>query len=445
MINIVVIGAGSVGYNVAKTLEKENVDVMVIDIDAEKIRNISDNLDVGVVQGDGTSLSVLRKAEIEKADIVVVATNDDRVNMIATLMVDRLFHVRNKIVRLRDPQYYENSVLMGSSGINATYVINPEKVTAREITNLVRIPIATNVMEFEQGKVKIIGLKIKDKNPYVFKLLKEVDIHFLVVGLYRENELIIPSGDCKFIPGDIALFIAREEDIIPLSREMHEEYFPIKSVVIMGGGHIGKLVAKQLEKSGYNITVIERNKKNCESLSKELKKSSIVQGDASDIELLKEENVFSSDCVMALTNDQEFNILVSLLSKRMGVKRTITLINMSEYFSLAIKLGLDAIVAPKLSTSSAILRFVRHEQTVSVVSIFESAVEAIENVVRSGSYVANKLIKDIKFPRGCLVGGIIRKDEVIIPKGEDMIMPEDKLIVFTLHENLKKLKEFFDA
>jgi len=443
MINIVVIGAGSVGYNVAKTLEKENVDVMVIDIDAEKIRNISDNLDVGVVQGDGTSLSVLRKAEIEKADIVVVATNDDRVNMIATLMVDRLFHVRNKIVRLRDPQYYENSVLMGSSGINATYVINPEKVTAREITNLVRIPIATNVMEFEQGKVKIIGLKIKDKNPYVFKPLKEVDIHFLVVGLYRENELIIPSGSCKFIPGDIALFIAREEDIIPLSREMHEQYFPIKSVVIMGGGHIGKLVAKELEKSGYSITVIERNKKNCEFLSKELKKSSVVQGDASDIELLKEENVFSSDCVMALTNDQEFNILVSLLCKRMGVKRTITLINMSEYFSLAIKLGLDAIVAPKLSTSSAILRFVRHEQTVSVVSIFESAVEAIENVVRSGSYVANKLIKDIKFPRGCLVGGIIRKSEVIIPKGEDMIMPEDKLIVFTLHENLKKLKEFF--
>ena len=443
MIKIVVIGAGSVGYNVAKTLEKENVDVMVIDIDAEKIRNISDNLDVGVVQGDGTSLSVLRKAEIEKADIVVVATNDDRVNMIATLMIDRLFHVRNKIVRLRDPQYYENTVLMGSSGINATYVINPEKVTAREITNLVRIPIATNVMEFEQGKVKIIGLKIKDKNPYVFKPLKEVDIHFLVVGLYRENELIIPSGDCKFIPGDIALFIAREEDIIPLSREMHEEYFPIKSVVIMGGGHIGKLVAKELEKSGYSITVIERNKKNCEFLSKELKKSSIVQGDASDIELLKEENVFSSDCVMALTNDQEFNILVSLLSKRMGVKRTITLINMSEYFSLAIKLGLDAIVAPKLSTSSAILRFVRHEQTVSVVSIFGSAVEAIENVVRSQSYVANKLIKDIKFPRGCLVGGIIRKDEVIIPKGEDMIMPEDKLIVFTLHENLKKLKEFF--
>ncbi len=441
--NIVVIGAGSVGYNVARTLEKEGVDVTVIDIDAEKIRNISDNLDVGVVEGDGTSPSVLKKAEVEKADIVVIATNDDRVNMIATLMVDRLFHVRNKIVRLRDPQYYENSVLMGPSGINATCVINPEKVVAREIVNLVRIPVAANVMEFEQGKVKIIGLKIKDKNPHVFRPLKELNIPFLVVGLYRENELIIPDGSCRFIPGDIALFIVREGDIVPLSHEMNEGYFPIKSVVIIGGGHIGRLVAKELEKNGYSVTVIERNKKNCEILSKELKKSSVVQGDASDIELLKEEDVFSSDCVMALTNDQEFNILISLLSKRMGVKRTITLINIAEYFSLAIKLGLDAIVSPKLSTSSAILRFVRYEQTVSVVSIFESAVEAIENVVVSESYVANKLIKDIKFPRGCLVGGIVREDEVIIPKGEDMIMPGDRLIVFTLHENLKKLKEFF--
>ena len=443
MINVVVIGAGSVGYNVAKTLEKENVDVVVVDIDAEKIRNLSDNLDVGVVQGDGTLPSVLQKTDMGKADIVVVATDDDRVNMITTLMADRLFHVRNKIVRLRDPQYYENSVLMGSSGINATYVINPEKITAKEIADLVYIPAATNIMECERGKVKIIGLRIKDKNPYAFKPLKEIDIPFLIVGLYHENELIIPGGDNKLIPGDIALFIAREEDISPLFQEMQEEYSPIKSIVIMGGGHIGKLVAKELEENGYSITVIERNKKNCELLSKELKKSSIVQGDASDIELLKEEDVFSSDCVITLTNDQEFNILISLLSKRMGVKRTITLINMSEYFSLAVKLGLDAIVSPKLSASSAILRFVRYEQTISVISIFESAVEAIENVVVSGSYVANKLIKDIKFPRGCLVGGIIRKDKVIIPKGEDMIMPGDKLIVFTLHENLKKLKEFF--
>ncbi len=439
---VIIVGAGEVGFEIAKFLSAENIDVVVIDQSKDKLRRVSEKLDVSVIEGEGGAPSVLKTAGAEIADILLAVTNIDETNMIACLIANVMFQIPRNVARIRNLEYIGNDLLLQRIGINPA--ISPEVEAGKAVIRLLEAPFAVDVEDFEDGKVKVIGFRISSDSKFIGNELKNLELtepKVLVGAIQRGDEIIIPTGSDTLKKDDIIFLPLKAEDIESVCQNIGCVTQQVKSVMIVGGGRIGYYVAKTMEARNLNIKVIEKDAERCKFLLNSLRKSVVLLGDGSDQKLLEEENIQDMDIFAAISNNEELNIMASLLAKSRGVKKVITIVNRTDYLPLAYNLGIETVLSPRLITAGTILKYVRGGNILSLTTMAEGKAELMEAEVKDGSILIGKTLHEVELPKKTLIGAIIRDDDVIIPSGSDKILEKDKVIIFTLRESIKKVEK----
>ena len=439
---IIVVGAGEVGFQLTKFLVAEDIDVVVIDTDKKKLKRIAEKLDVAVIEGEGGSPSVLKEAGADEADILLAVTNMDESNMISCLVAKAMFQIPRNVARIRNLEYFSNDVLLQSLGINPA--ISPEIEAAKAVMRLVEVPFAADVEDFEDGKVRVIGFRIPSDSKLIGQVFRKIDLKepkVLIGAIQREDNIIIPSGNDTLKKDDIIYLPVRREDVGRVCNNIGGVATPVKSIMMLGGGRIGLYVAKTMEERNLNVKIIEKDIERCKFLVKSLNKSVILHGDGSDQKLLEEENIGDMDVFAAISNNEELNIMASLLAKSLGVRKVITIVNRTDYLPLANNLGIEAVLSPRIITAGSILRYIRSGNILSLTTIAEGKAEIMEAEVDSQSVLIGKTLQEVELPKKTLIGAIIRSDNVIIPSGNDRIATGDKLIIFTLQESVKQVEK----
>jgi len=441
---VIIVGAGEVGYQVTKFLSAEGVDVVVVERDPAKLSRIEE-LDVATIAADGLSPTALKEAGADNADMLLAVTDSDETNMIACMLAKAMHKIPRKIARIRNPEYYRNEKLLSSENLDINPAISPELEVATAINRLIEAPFATDVDDFEDGLIKIIGYRITDTSPLAKKALKNIrgmtpEKSFLIAIIERDGKVIIPSGEDKILPDDIIYMPVRKWEVGDAIKFLGASAKPAKKIMIVGGGRIGYYVASEME-AHADVKIIERDLERCKFLSKVLKKTVILNGDGSDEGLLQEENIADMDMFITVSNNEELNIMSSLLAKRLGARKTITLVNRTDYLSLAGGLGLQTVLSPRIITASSILKYVRRGDILSLRAVAEDRAEVIEARIQGTSSLTGRKLMEAKLPKYSLVGAIIRDEKIIIPTGIDTIEEGDKVIFFTLRESIKQVEK----
>ena len=443
---VVIVGAGEVGFHIASRLSHEDKDVVVIDKDSDALRRISDNIDVQVILGSGSSPALLENAGIKKAEILLAVTNSDETNLVACLVANIISPYTKKLARIRNADFDKYHAIFRDHAPHIDTLINPEIEVVKTIDRLMNMPGAVDVGKFANGRVKFIGINLDKEARLAGSRLDEIPALLgkqgpLIAAVIRDEELIIPSGDDRLMPGDLVYFISEEDKILDTLRIFDKYAEPVKRVLIVGGGRIGSRLAVLLDDKHVYTKIIEKNPDRCAKLAEKLNKVVVLHGDGSDQGLLKEENVQETDFVITLTNDEEINILASLLAKRMGARKTITKISKFSYFSLMSMVGIEQVVSPRLSAINTILQHIRRGKVLSSISIKGEQAEFMEAVALETSEIVGKPLKNISFPKGALVTSIIRNDNIIIPSGDSIIEPDDRIIIFATRQAIPKIEK----
>jgi len=445
-LKIIIIGAGKVGCQIAKTLSSENHDVVIIEKDDMKRQSAQNSLDVLTILGNGANVRTLEEAGIKQSDMIIAVTSSDEANMLAC-MTAKQFGVPHKIARIRNPEYlYTNALSREKLGIDFT--INPERATAKEIVRLLKTPKnVAQVQNFAGGKVQLFELKIEEGLPFINQQLKAVSFKYpiLVAAIYRKDKIIIPDGEEKIIAGDNLYVLIKKDNFSGLNEIFNEKPLNMQNVMILGGSRIGIQTALILTKLGINNKLIERDKEKCEEIAERLPHTLVINGDGTNVDLLKSEGIETTDGFVAVTGYDEDNLLVALLAKHLGTKKVIAKVDRTNYIPILEKIGVNAVVNPRMTTASAILRFIRRGKIISLTLLKEGEAEVIELIVNPNSKIINKPLKKANLPQNTIIGAIVRKDRVIIPHGNDIIQPEDKIIIFALSSDIKKIEKIFDG
>ena len=446
LLKIIIIGAGKVGCQIAKTLSSENHDVTLIEKNDTIRLSVQNNLDVLTILGNGANVRTLEKAGIKEADMVIAVTSSDEVNMIACMTATQ-FGVPKKIARIRNPEYlYAKALSREKVGIDLT--INPERATAREIVKLLKSPInVAQVQSFAGGKVQLFELKVEEGFPFINQQLKSIIFKYpiLVAAIFRNDKIIIPDGEERIAVGDNLYILIRKDYFAGLSEIFNEKTLNMQNVLILGGSRIGIQTALILAKLGINTKLIERDKEKCEKIAERLPRTLVINGDGTSIDLLKSEGIETTDGFVAVTGFDEENLLVALLAKHLGAKKVIAKVDRVNYIPILEKIGVNAVVNPRMTTASAILRFIRRGQIISLTLLKEGEAEVIELIVSPYAKIINTPLKKANLPQNSIIGAIVRKNKVIIPHGDDIIQPEDKVIIFALSSDIKKIEKIFDG
>jgi len=445
-LKIIVIGAGKVGCQIAQTLSSENHDIVIIEKDNIIQQSAQNSLDAMVILGNGANVLTLEEAGIKKTDMLIAVTSSDEVNMLAC-MIAKQFGVPKKIARIRNPEYLHTSILSREK-LGIDFAINPERATAKEIVKLFKSPInVSQVQDFAEGKVKLIEFNIEKYFPFLNQQLKNISFKYpvLVAAIYRDNKIIIPDGEEKIIVGDNLYVLVEKDNFLGLNEFFNEKPLDMQNVMILGGNRIAIQTALILAKLGINTKLIERDKEKCDKIAELLPHSLIINGDGTNIDLLKSEGIKTTDGFVAVTGYDEYNLLVALLAKHLGTKKVIAKIDRSNYIPILEKIGVDAVVNPRIITTSAILQFIRKGEIVSLTLLKEGKAEVIELMVHSNSKIINKPLRNANLPKNSIIGAVIRKDRVIIPHGDDTIQAQDKIIIFALSSAIKKIEKIFDG
>ena len=445
--NIIILGAGQVGSTVATELAKEESnEITVIDTNQEILSDLQDRLDLRAICGNGAYPGLLEDAGADDADMLIALTNSDEINMVACQVASSLFHTPTKIARIRSPAYLDRPGLFSENSIPVDFMISPESLVTRYIHRLIEHPSALQVLDFADGKVQLVAVKAYDDGLMVGRELKTMNdvvpgVDMRVAAVFRENESIQPSAECVIQAGDEVFFLAARKNIPIVISEMRQLDKPIKRVMLAGGGNIGGQLAAMLEKK-VQVKVIEAFPKRARELSTILDSTIVLLGDAADPDLLIEENIESMDIFCALTNDDEANILSSMLAKRMGAKKVMSLINRGAYVDLVESGLIDIAISPHQVTIGALLAHIRRGDVVAVHALRRGSAEAIEAIAhgdRSTSKVVGRNMDEIGLPEGTRIGAIVRGDEVIIAHHDTVIESEDHVILFV--SDKKRIKE----
>ena len=447
---VIIVGAGEVGFHVASHLTVEKKEVVVIDQNPDAIRRVSDNLDVQVVQGSGGSPVVLEEAGIQNAEIILAVTNSDEANLVACLVANILSPSTKKLARIRDADFDKYHDTFREHAPNIDTIINPEIEVVKTIESMMNVPGAVDVGEFADGRIKFVGIYLDKHSRLAGVKLSEIpsktaNIRPLSAAIVREEELIIPRGNDRIMPGDLIYFISEEEKLLDTLAVFDKFDQPINRALIVGGGRIGFRLASRLEEKAIYCKIIEKNPDRCVHLAEGLNKAVVLCGDGSDQSLLAEENIQDMDVVITLTNDEETNILASLLATRMGAKKSITKISKFSYFPLMKAIGIEQVVSPRLSAINTILQHIRRGKVLSAISIKGEQAEVMEALALAPSGIVDKPLKQISFPKGAMVAGIIRKEDIIIPSGDSVIRPDDRIIIFARRQTIPKVEKILSV
>lgn len=443
---IIIVGAGEVGFHLAKILSQEHHDIVVIDSDEERVGRLNENLDVMAVEGSGISPNLLSQSGAQNADLLVAVSPYDEINMLACQIANKL-GTKRTIARVSNPEFNSPDAVIKPEQLGISLTINPEAVTAEEVVRLVKRSTATDVLEFGEGRIQIIGLRLDGNSPLINKKMREIGIDytelvFRVVAISRGARTIIPSGDDVFKKNDQVFAVCKTEYVKEMLRLAGKGDEEVKNVMILGGGKIGSQVAEALEDE-INVKIIESSKERSIDLADRLRKALVIQGEGSDIDLLAKEGIMDMDVFIAVSEDEETNIISCLMAKHLGVPKTIALVENTDYVTLAGTIGLDVAVNKKLSAAQIILKFIRKGEILSVATLHGVDAEVIELLAQKGSDVTKKALKDVSFPQGAIVGCVIRENDVLIPVGATKINPNDRVVVFTLPRSIRDLEKFF--
>lgn len=438
---IIILGAGQVGSSVAENLSREANEITVVDSRQECLRVLQDRLDLRTVQGYASHPEVLRRAGAEDADMILAVTSSDETNMVACQVAYTLFHTPTKIARVRARDFMNYPQLFTQEAFPVDMLISPEQVVIDQMQRLMEFPGALQVLEFAGGRVRLVAVRAYYGGPMVGHQLCELGEHMpgidaRVAAIYRRGKAITPEGDTVIEVDDEVFFIASKDNIRTVMGELRRLDRPVKRIILVGGGNIGRGLAQTLE-SKYQIKLIEKNSQRAQMLSEELARTLVLLGDAANEELLIEENIENTDVFCAATNDDEANILSAMLAKRLGAKRVMALINRASYVDLVESGEIDIAISPHQATIGSLLAHVRRGDVVVVHSLRRGAAEAIEAVAHgdsSSSRVVGRAVEEIKLPPDTTIGAIVRGDEVIIAHHDTVIEAEDHVILFLINK-----------
>lgn len=441
---IIIVGAGEVGFQIAQKLSEEMQDVIVIEQDQEHIKRINDNLDVQAVLGSGTSPEILKTSGIKEAELLVAATDSDEVNLVACLLARTFNQYILKIARIRNPEYIAEKELFSEDLLAVDQIINPESVMVETIMNLMMVPEASDVIEFAEGRVRLIGMTVKQDSPLTDRQLlsfRNTEEKILIGAILRDNQIFIPHGNDVIRSNDLVYFVSSSTEMDHIRRLFSMKEEGLRRVLIVGGGQTGEGLANALDKTKINTKIIEKDGGKCAKLAEGLKRVTVIHGDGTDKEMLQEVSAHDADFMVAVTGDEESNVLISLLAKGLGAKKSITRVNKLSYIPLVSAIGIDTVVSSRLSAVRAILQYIRKGKIISVAPLKGEHAEVIEAEALETSDLVNTPLSELKFPKGALVGAIVRGNETIIPRGDTVILPKDRLIIFTLRKVVPKLEK----
>ncbi len=454
VLNIIVCGAGQVGFNIAQHLSGEGSDVTVVDHAEEQIRRVGDSLDVQTIAGYASHPDVLEQSGAQDADMLIAVTQSDEINMVSCQVAHSLFNVPMKIARVRTPAYLAPAWadLFSRDHIPIDVLISPEAEVVNAISRRLEVPGTVDMRGFADDRVRLVGVRITENCPIVHTPMRQLtelfpSLNITIVYIVRQDTTIIPTGMDQMLPGDEVYFVVETDHMTRALATFGHEEKEARRLVIVGGGHIGLDLARHLEQSESSIEVklVEVDREQAELVADQLEKTIVLHGDALDSELLDEANIASSETIVAVSSNDETNILVSVLAKRHGCPRAITLINAAEYAPLISPLGIDAAVSPREITVSSILEHVRQGRIRSVYALRGGEAEVIEAEAMETSPIVGQSLKSARLPRGVLLGAIVRGDQVIIPRGDTTVKSQDRVILFAPHDSVKKVERLFSV
>ncbi|MBW2280295.1 MAG: Trk system potassium transporter TrkA [Deltaproteobacteria bacterium] len=440
--SILIIGGGEVGATLADRLSSESKDVVVIEASEERVRQLRETADIHVVHGSGSNPRALAEAGLDDAEMVIAVTDSDELNLVACLAASSQSVIPTKIARVRDPDLAEAvPAMFGDHPLDLT--INPEEEAANAILKTLHVPGAVGVFEFADGRVQLVAFHVDGPCDAVGVVLHDLkpklDFDFNLVAISRDGALLIPDGRSDVRIGDRVYVAGTPEALEKFAGVLEKKQRETRHIVISGGGGISYHLARLLEAEDVAPKIIEPDTLRCKFLVERLKRTVVLQGSGTDPELLREESIDTTDAFLALTRDEEDNILSALLAKRSGASEVMALVNKPSYSSLASAIGIDAIVSPNLAAVSAILHFIRKGKVVSVTTVGEEAAEALEVVALETSELVGKPLREVDL-QDAVIGAVVRGDDVIIPSGEDVIEVGDHVVIFALRSAIPRLE-----
>lgn len=443
---VIIAGAGEAGTHLAGLLYKAKKDIVILDSNKERLEYLDAHYDFLTKRGSATSINDLTNTGIKNADLFIAITHNEETNITSGILAKKL-GAKKVIVRIDNKEYLENNNEHFFKELGIDNLIYPEILASEELISLINRTGASKTYTFANGKLQLFAIKIKKEAPILYKTLHEVtteakDLDFRAVAITRDNKTIIPKGFHAFHEGDLFYVICNEKGIEKLMTLSGKKHYKVEDIMIMGGSRIGLKTALKCEKK-CRVKLIEKNRAKCEYLSEILENTLVIHSDGRDSELLKEEGIEGTDIFIAVTGDSETNILACLHAKKLGVTKTIAEIENMDYLSLAEEMGIESVINKKAIASGYIYSHIMSEQVSSVQCLLENDAEILEFFVTPNAKITKKALKDIKFPKQAIIGGIIRGEEVFIAKGDTQIKAKDKVVLFALPEAIDKVQKFF--
>ena len=446
---IIVAGAGEVGFHLAKLLSFESQDITLIDTNRESLSYADTHLDIRVIKGDATSISVLQDAQVDQTELVIGVTSSETTNITVCVLAKQL-GAKRTIARISNTEFIVHKEALGFTKLGIDELISPESLAADEINLLLNQSGFNDTYEFEEGALTMIGLVLPRTSSFVGKTVKEVgkafpEFEYVPIAIQRHGtqHTIIPRGDTQFKEGDQVYFITPKEGVeqmYTLSGKVRED---LKNIMILGGSSIGCKTATDLCNSKFNVKLIENNKEKAFELADDIPGCLVINGDGRNVELLEEESINEMDAFIAVTGNSETNIMSCLIARSRGVKKTIALVENMDYYQLSQSIGIHNLINKKLLAANTIFRYVRKGEIVAITKLNNMNAELLEFIVTKSSKVRNMIIRDIEFPRSAIIGGVIRNGVGVIALGDFTILDGDRVVVCCLPQSIRKVEKLF--
>ena len=445
---IIIAGAGEVGLHLSKLLSFESHDITLIDNNDINLKDGENYLDIKVINGDSSSISTLGQANVKDSDLVIGVTASESINFL-TCSLSKQLGAKRTIARITNPEFIsDNSIDFKKLGIDE--IISPEHLAANEIKLLVNDSAFTNSHDFEDGELKMMAARIQTDAPFVGKKVQEAasvypGIKFMPIAIERSGSqsAIIPRGNTLFKKDDHVYFITCDDGVDELYKLMGTKKDKLQNIMILGGGRVGFKVAQELSEEGYSVKLVEINNDKAEKIADQLNNVLVLNLDGTRVDLLSEENLDQMDAFISTTGDSQKNIMSCLMAKSKKIKKTIALVDDSDYFELSESIGVDTLINKKLLAANEIFRFIRKGNILELNKLNNMNAEVLEFLVSSNSKVIGKKIKDINFPRSAIIGGVIRDDKGLIALGDFQIKEGDKVLICSLYEGISKVEKLF--